>query len=164
MGSRIGSDLNKRIGASFTPAEFGAAVIPVVAYTHRVSEPLGISVTGWEANMFFLDNTDRDPNNGIIVELIENFLMPDNQVAITAALSGQTPHGNSIFFTARNSDTQYISDHRDYDFPIQLRYGTPYAFYVRPLMAAVLTNTLAISLTLFGFPNTDQNQPMIQLR
>jgi hypothetical protein len=164
MPSSVRSDLNKRIGADFTPLQFQQAVIPIAAFTYRVSEPLGLSMTGYEATMFFDDNVDNNINNGVIVEMIENLLMPSDQDAINAILTGQAPNGNSIFFTATNALTQYITNHRQYNYPIQLRYGTSYTVYVRGLMAAVLTNNLHLMLTIFGFPNADQNQPVIQLR
>jgi hypothetical protein len=164
MPSTVRSDLNKTVHAEFTPAQFGAAVLPVAAFTYRVSEPLGISLTGWEANMQMNDNADININNGIVVELIENLLFPHDQASITAILQGRAPGGNSMFFIGFNSATQYINTFRQYQYPIQLRYGTEYTLYMRALMAAVVTDLITLSLTAFGYPNADQGQPVIQLR
>lgn len=163
MSSTVSANLNKQILSTFTPAQFQAAVIPVTAWTRKIQEPMGVSLTGWEVNLLLEDNTNRDPNNGVIVELFENTDFPSEQAQITALLVNP-PIWNSVFFLGYNSDTQYISTHRQYPNPFQLRYGISYALYMRALVAAVLTQPMSLSLTVFGFENVDTGAPQIQLR
>lgn len=164
MPSTVGTTLNKRIHSAFTPLEFQQAVIPVSAYTVKVSQPLGVSLTGWEAQVQLNDNTDVNPLNGLIVEMLENISFPTDQPSITALLSSPQSTFNSVFFIGVNDSGQYFGAHRQYQSPFQMRYGISYSIYVRGLFAAVITDIFVISLTVFGFENADQTQPVIQLR
>jgi hypothetical protein len=161
MPFRIGSQLNRTITAYFDAAEIPIIVVPVSAYTAKVSQPKGISMTGFEATMVMLDPANVNPLNGMDVELLENTMFPSDQASITALLGRFQP--DSVFYIRAQSDNQVVNIHRQFTAPLQLRYGTSYAMYARALLATI-TGQIFITLTLFGYENADETQPVIQLR
>lgn len=161
----VGAQLNKRINAQFANSELVAPYIAAAAYSHAVNEPLGISLSGFEVVVEIDPNSDKDANNGIIVELLENAAFPNDQAGAVALIYSPTEINNSIFKAAENFPTWFGSLHRQFTYPIQLRYGITYALYARRMNTNTPTGAVNIDLTVFGYQNSDmQTPPPITLR
>lgn len=167
MPSRVGNDLNKTISAHFTMDEILVGTfMPVVAYTVRVSQPKGLSLTGFEATMMYDVSSDVNDSSFIVIELLENFIFPNDQPSINHIFFPGPRGGDSIFFISDTLPKYTQSFNRVWTAaPIQLRYGTSYSLYVRasPNLTTIHAG-ISLFLSALGYENVDTDVPHIQLR
>lgn len=173
MSSTLGQNLNKRIRAQFSAAEYNLLVPslppgtnPVAVYTHRVSEPKGVSITGFDANLQIYGQADINQFNSFRFEILENTIFQGgDQTTFDAVINEGSRTNNSMLLIIEDVPGRYCNIHRQYESPLQFRFGTSYSIWTGPaLNVSPVTDFIVVSLTVYGFPNVEQGTPHIQMR
>lgn len=166
MPSSIGGQLNKLVESEFSPAEYAAFAAPISAVVYTVQHSEGVSLTGIEANCHFGEAPPALTT--LAVYLVDGVALPNDQTGLDGIFN--TSYGNivynSIFRIGESVVNNELQIHRDWSYPIQLRYGHQYSLLalLRSADQSSLTIPVSLSITGFGFVNGQDGVAQLKLR